>query len=344
MSAPITNASASPLTGPPPPPPAPQLAGPRAGAGVAPSTQASVDVDARATTSMAREQSADDVVALRSARGGGPAAHASPMARAVERAVGVYLNDGPSALRELVARDPGLMRQLANLDPAEMEGAFGRELERQGSPLRDLISGLDAASMRDLVDEAVEAVIRQEVMREADTLVSGRLRTVAQLHAEIESDDSPRLRELRDAAPGSEDAALAALLGVRGEPGDAARARDHLQRSASGLREFQLRMQGQSWDPAEFPSSAGRAARRLGLEPAWGRVSEGPTSMEIADRTHHVLALAESAHALEQLAHAGVASLGFTTAALGVAVGMVVHHYSAEAHEAHLAFGRGLGL
>jgi hypothetical protein len=174
-----------------------------------------------------------------------------------------------------------------------------------------------------------------------------------------------RLETLRNARPNTPESLEAHFLGIRGDSGDLARARAAIARSAEGLQTFVNRMRGQSWQPGEFPDAAGRAARRLNLEGAADSsgVTAGARTAAPGHHVHSVLQLAEGAHILSEVPHAvhllrgagglaasgevlagGALAVGIGTSVVGLAVGLTIHHYTEQAHEAHLAFGHSLGL
>jgi hypothetical protein len=114
-------------------------------------------------------------------------------------------------------------------------------------------------------------------------------------------------------------------------------------------------MQGQSWQPGEFPDAAGRAARRLNLDGPAGSPGASAAGRSAAPGEHvhtalnavEVVDLVREALHLRGVAAGAAATAGGAALAVGVvglAVGSVIHHYTEEAHQAHIDFGRSLGL
>jgi hypothetical protein len=302
------------------------------------------------------EQAAGDVSAMQASQA--PArTEPNPAYAAVREAVAAYREDGPGGLRERLATHPSELSALATLGAADLEDALERELSATAEGLRTLITGLDADTMRGVLQSVASAKIRQAQLREAGVVVNARLRNLEALREGLPE----RLPALRGAAPGTALAVEAELLGVRGDEGDLARAEASIDRSASGLRAFLNRMRGQSWEPGEFPASAGRAARRLGLDgprdsagslaqhDAETAESDVSTALHGVDAVHMAL---EARHLSHLAGHATATSaaefaagaVGLSVSVVGLAVGAVVHHYAEEAHQAHLRFGRALGL
>ncbi|MCA9574267.1 MAG: hypothetical protein H6726_02750 [Sandaracinaceae bacterium] len=304
-----------------------------------------------AAPSTVQQDAAADVHSLQAAR---PAAQTTDAAyrAAIDAAVRIYLEDGPAALREHLGAQPAALSSLANVGAVRLEGDLERALEHQATGLRHLSTGLDAATMQGMVEEVAGARVRQGIVQEAETVVAARLAGLQQL-----SDGLPgRLESLRNARPGTPEHVEAQLLGIRGDAADLERARAAIAHSADGLRTFVNRMRGQSWQPGEFPDAASRAARRLNLQGAADSsgVTAGARTEAPGAHVHSALQLAEAAHVVGELGHLahGVANVAVGTAAaaglavsvVGLLVGSVIHHYTEEAHQAHITFGRSLGL
>lgn len=304
-----------------------------------------------AAPSQVQQRAADDVHSLQAAR---PAGQSPDVAyrTAIDDAVRVYLEDGPAALREHLGAQPAALSSLANVGAERLEGDLERALEHQASALRYPITGLDAATMQGMVEDVAGARIRQGIVQEAETVVAARLAGLQQL-----GDSLPgRLESLRNARPGTAEHVEAQLLGIRGDAADLERARAAIAHSADGLRTFVNRMRGQSWQPGEFPDAASRAARRLNLQGAADSsgVTAGARTEAPGAHVHSALQLAEAAHVVGEVGHLahGAASVAAGTAAaaglavsvVGLLVGAVIHHYTEQAHQAHLTFGHSLGL
>lgn len=295
-----------------------------------------------------RHQATGDVHALQATRAAGPNTDRAYRG-AINEAVRVYLADGPSGLRVHLGDNAGALSALANVPAGRLEDDLETALEQQASVLRYPITGMDASTMQGIVESVAGARIRQGIVQEAETVVGARLRDL-----QTQSDTLPqRLETLRHARPGTAEAIEAQVLGIRGDAGDLQRARASISRSAEGLQTFVNRMRGQSWQPGEFPDAAARAARRLNLQGAADSsgVTAGARTEAPGAHVHGVLQLAESAHVVVEaghLAHAGAAAVGgavtLTVGVVGLLVGATIHHYTEEAHQAHLRFGHSLGL
>jgi hypothetical protein len=309
-----------------------------------------------------RRQAATDVHTLQATRASAPAAATDVAYRsAINEAVRVYLEDGPTGLRQHLGDNGGTLSALGNVSASRLERDLEASLDRQASGVRSLITGTDASTMQGVVESVAGARIRQGIVQEAETIVAAQMR---RLHGMSESLPQ-RLETLRNARPGTPEALEARFLGIRGDSGDLARARAAIARSAEGLQTFANRMRGQSWQPGEFPDAAGRAARRLNLEGAADSsgVTAGARTAAPGEHVHNVLQLAEGANVLRELHHVGhlargagglaasgevlagsALAVGVSVSLVGLAVGLTIHHYTEEAHQAHLDFGHSLGL
>jgi len=309
-----------------------------------------------------RRQATTALQALQAARASAPAAATEVAYRsAIHEAVRVYLEDGPTALRQLLGDNAASLSALANVSASRLERDLRGALDREVSIVRSVMVGADAAAMQNVVESVASARIRQGIVQEAETIVAARLRG---LHALSESLPE-RLATLRNARPGTLEAIEARYLGIRGDAGDLARARAAIAHSAEGLQTFVNRMRGQSWQPGEFPDAAGRAARRLNLEGAADSagMTAGAGTAAPGEHVHTVLQLGEGANILRELRHVGhlargagglaasgevlaggALAAGIGVSVVGLVVGLTIHRYTERAHEAHLAFGRGLGL
>lgn len=332
--------------------PNPSASSSRAGAAASaprPSTPAAPPGPPAPEASEVRQQAASDVHALQTARATAPSADVT-YRRTIQDAVRIYLDDGPAALRVHLGDNPGVLSTLANVAVPSLERDLESALEQQASALRYPITGLDAATIQGIVESVAGARIRQGIVQEAETRVAACLADLEEQRRSLPA----RLEALRNATPGSPEALQAELLGIRGDASDLERAEARIAHSAQGLRTFVERMRGQSWQPGEFPRAAGRAARRLNLEGAANSsgITAGARTEQPGADVHRVLQIAETLHLVHSAAHllraSGAAlaggAAGLAVGVIGLVVGLAVHHFTEQAHEPHVRFGRGLGL
>lgn len=309
-----------------------------------------------------QDQATRDVQSLQRAAVGGVRLVPDQAYRsAVNDAVNVYLEHGPAGLRQYLGEHGRELSAIANVSASRLESDFAQALERQATGAREGIIGLDASAMQGVVESVASARIRQGIVQEAETVVAARMQDWHALSEALPA----HLETLRNAQPGSQQALLAEFLGVRGDSGDLGRARAAIARAAEGLQTFLNRMRGQSWQPGEFPDAAARAARRLNLEGA--ATSAGMTAMARTAAqgryVHNVLQLAEGVNLIREGHHVallvrgagglaasgevlagGALAVGMGVSLAGLAVGLTIHHYTEQAHQAHLDFGHSLGL
>lgn len=308
-----------------------------------------------------RRQAADDVMVMQLARTPQTPATEANYRAAVNEAVRVYLEDGPAALRLHLGENAGALSALANVGAGRLERDLEASLDRQGSAARSLVTGLDAETMTGMVESVAGARIRQGIVLETETIVAARLHGLREMSATLPQ----RLESLRNAQPGTLEAMEARYLGIRGDSGDLSRARAAIAQAEQGLRTFVNRMRGQSWQPGEFPDAAARAARRLNLEAAANSsgMTAGARTSAPGEHVHTVLQFAEGAHVAVEVHHVavlargagglaasgellagGALAAGAAVGVFGLIIGMTIGHFTEEAHDAHVAFGRGLGL
>lgn len=308
-----------------------------------------------------RHQAADDVHVMQLARTPQTPASEASYRSAVNDAVRVYLQDGPSGLRVHLGDNAGALSALANVSAGRLERDLEASLDRQASGLRSLVTGGDASTIQGMVESVAGARIRQGIVQEAETIVAARMRGLHEMSETLPQ----RLEMLRNAQPGTPEAIEARYLGIRGDSGDLTRARAAIARGAEGLQTFVNRMRGQSWQPGEFPDAAARAARRLNLEAAADSsgMTAGVRTAAPGEHVHTVLQLGEVANVVRELHHVGhlargagglaasgealagtALAVGIGVSVVGLAVGLTIHHYTEQAHAAHLAFGHSLGL
>lgn len=323
----------------PPAAPAPTRAQPQAGAPRA--------ATARLGAADARREATDQVEAARTQR----AAPRPPATfdRAIRSLARTYLEGTTSSVREVLANDPRMVAALANASPEEIHSALVAEFERVDDTFHD---SMRADNVMSVVTDTVSNLVRHGVMREARVTTRARMRELGQLANDVPA----TVERLRQAAPGSADAALAELLGVRGDAGDAERVRTGLQTAIQGLDEFHSRIQGNSWEPSDFPSATGRAMRRMGIDPdAHGSLGDEVAHAEDESHEHvgHAAHMIDGLHILAEGRHfahlaAGVESLavgvGLATSVVGLAVGIAVTHLAENQHEEFIAAGHALGL
>lgn len=308
-----------------------------------------------------RRQAADDVQVMQLARTPRTSASEGSYRSAVNDAVRVYLEDGPTALRLHLSENAGSLSALANVDAGRLERDLRASLERQASGARSLVTGLDAETMQGMVESVAGARIRQGIVQEVETIVAARVRGLREMGATLPQ----RLESLRNAQPGTLEAIEARYLGIRGDSGDVTRARAAIAQAEEGLQRFANRMRGQSWQPGEFPDAAARAARRLNLEAAASSsgMTAGARTAAPGEHVHTVLQIAEGAHVALEVHHVatlargagglaasgellagGALAAGAAVGVFALVIGMTIGHFTEEAHDAHLAFGHGLGL
>ncbi len=286
---------------------------------------------------------------------GGAAAPVDPRA-VVEGLVAANLRDGVSVHAELPTSGPELAA-LARLSPEELRGMIADATRRQaGDGVAGQVwrasTGRGEGALFGRIQDHLRLVVAGEMHAEMRE-VAGRYREGVRA---LREDLPGQLDALRSAEPGTPEAHLASLLGIRG--GDAPRAEDLARAMAradalvTGAERFHAGVDSPSLAPADYPAAAARAAARLGAgEIASGSMlehaihGEGPTAglSRAASHAHHAGELLHNAY--EVAAHGPRALAGFSgLAALGGAVVLGLHMMAARQHEANVALGRALGL
>jgi hypothetical protein len=233
-----------------------------------------------------------------------------------------YLQDHPPTIAALAAHRP-----------AEVDAAFDAAFERTG------VFVLPGAA-RHATTVAIAAILRERVFEEGRAIVEQRIERLTVLRDALPA----VLATLRGAAPGSEDAALAASLGARGDDGDLERAEAAVTSAIDAHARFLGRLYSPTeWRNVDFPASSHRAAAALGFaNPSPGSLGEEA----LIDGTD-ALAFRECVDG-DALTACSVAVSILTEAvpALRVPASVIIgmHHVALEDHRAFVEVGRSIGM
>ncbi len=271
-----------------------------------------------------------------------------------------FRENGAGGVYALLQSRPDLRAAIGRLGPDELECALVARDPDVDS--RSLLPPwrTDAERIGSEVSAYFDDLVHSLTVLEGQATVGLALSNLNDLEADLPG----KLHALREAAPGSSDAALASMLGVRGDAGDLERAQQKITQVRAGLVEFSNRLPDHTWTQSDFPTASARALEKIGLGGApRGSIAdlaagESPGWLDeavsfVLETVHIGLGGAEIAalpKTWELFGVAGVAAR--TTAQLGTAgvigAGLVVeayiHHLNEESHAAFVATGRLLGM
>jgi hypothetical protein len=255
-----------------------------------------------------------------------------------------FRQDGGPGVHTLLRSRPELLSTAARLSEDGLRTAL-----RDANGLDGFLDGLldRPGTVADLVRDHIEGAVRSRMLeqgRGAAQQVVGRLDALAESLPES-------LDRLQHAEPGTADAQIATLLDIRGDDGDLERAQAKLAHLRDSVEDFASRMAGFTWEPGDFPQSADRALRTLGLGDRTGSsladdVANEGTSDDVEHAIDHANLLGELAFDSHHI-HDAVVGLarGLTAGSAGYAVaiaapivlGVVVEHVLAHQIELNRA-------
>ncbi len=214
------------------------------------------------------------VASLERAQGADSAQDAPTLSGLLRDLYAAYREDGGSGVHALLSAHPESLEALASLSSESLEGAV-----RDANGFHGFFDGIvnRAGTLAGLVREHLEGALRSRILQQGRTAAA---RLGGQLDA-IAASLPESIERMRSAEPGTPDAQLATLLGVRGDDGDLARAQGTMERLRDGVASFADRIAGFTWEPGDFPRAAERGLRSLGL----GSCGEGSLGREVASET-----------------------------------------------------------
>jgi hypothetical protein len=266
-----------------------------------------------------------------------------------------YRENGGAGVHALLSSHPEALEAFAGLSSESLEGAIA-----DANGFHGFFDGLlnRAGTLAGLVREHLEGALRSRILQQGRTAGA---RLAGQLDA-IAASLPESIERMRSAEPGTPDAQLATLLGVRGDDGDLSRAQSTIERLRDSIASFADRIAGFTWEPGDFPRAAERGLRSLGL----GSCAEGSVGREVASETTSdtaeealdfvtfVSKLAFESHEIGDAVHglaAGISAgsvAGAATVALPIVLGLAIEHmlsHQSEIDRAQFqATGHMLGL
>ena len=305
-----------------------------------------------------------DVHALQRTSSTGSRGRAAQLEAAVRRVVRLHTSqpsDQAGLVRLLQNRDVG--RALAGASRDQIAAEIDRQLAAagDGGVLDTMNHGVEAVlhtnrnEVLDAIRSGFDATIHGDIATRGRNLLNERRQALSAL----ETAALNNLPRLQNAAPGTQEAALARRLGVLDDPGDAARVRATFAEAHQGLNELQDWLGGQTWQNGDFDGTAMRAAARRGwqmtsadgfIEPSVvghrsvdGAIHIGLSEVEGAELIVDAHGTMEAFEVGGLMASAGEA-LAFGVGAAGLGLGLYIHHLAEERQAERIDAAHELGL
>jgi hypothetical protein len=269
-------------------------------------------------------------------------------------------NGGGGVYAVLESR-PDLRASVGRLSPERLESALGAlEPSAASRSFRHPLSP-PAAQITADVCEYFDGLVHGLTSAEGQATVRHALEALESLASNLPSE----LDALRRAEPRSREAALASMLGIRGDAGDLPRAMERIANVRENLEVFASRLPDHTWTQSDFPAATQRALASLGLaEAPEGSIAartggESPGYLDEAvsgalNAVHLGLGVMEGRHLLHLYARGAAMSTAMSAApAIGGAVAVIgaglvieayIHHLNEESHAEFVATGRLLGM
>ncbi len=302
------------------------------------------------------ERAADEVAALTDAGLCG-APPGGPDETQLHAVLDAYRDHGGPGVYALLDSNAEVRASLGRLSPDQLECALASLEGSTGwQRLFSLFRTPAAPSIVSNVEEFFEGRMHSLTVLDGQARVRAGLAALDALAGDLPS----RLDALRTAAPGSRDATLATMLGVRGDAGDLDRARERIASARDQLVEFGSRLPGSTWALSDFPLAGARALETLGLADApagsiadvaagephshlssvvgW-TLNAGHVAMIAGETAIETMAAGVTRAAV--LAHAPILLGPF---AAGLALEVYIHRLNVESHAEFVRTGRSLGM